>query len=683
MENLKINIIPFEHPVQELEIGFYKKEKKGYYSLWKGEYPQSFWDDFNTEMQDCDKLYTNFKDTIDCDFKATVDFTKNTRLAAHYYSRLIYDYFETLADVVNISFVKDVQVWFKDEAKSTTTYTSYKRFTIKVQFKKVTAFPELLLSYDGNTSVYNKSVAELDNFPPELINLVKFNKQVVKYELAEDAVKQHIEELYPILSNRIRDYLKIERPPFTRGNKYLPYYKNINDLYDFYLNSKEFRAIIPLAKEGFYQVPQHHIHKTSFNSNQLRFFNGTDIVPHNGMKNIGPYKASPHANVRFFFIYHKPDRKFAVKTLYNYFREGYKSPEGYLYFKPLKTYIKQPFIIDEDTSISFDNTETALSTVKLALLNLEKKPNTKYVAIYVTPVHKTETDEQKKMLYYQVKEELLKHNISSQVIYKENIGHKDFSFYLPNIAIALLAKIDGIPWRLDRDTKEELIVGVGAFTSLNHNIKYVASAFCFNNNGEFKGFDCFKANQTDLLAGTIGKQILKYVVDNGESAKRLIIHFYKKISHKELEPIMEMLNKLNLNIPVVIVTINKTTSEDNVAFDLDSKNLMPVSGTYLKIGWDQYLLFNNIRYKTIDLVTDNPFPVKLSFTSTVDHYFDDRTVIEELIDQVYQFSRMYWKSVKQQNLPVTIKYPEMAAEIFPFFEGDKLPDFGKNNLWFL
>ena len=52
---------------------------------------------------------------------------------------------------------------------------------------------------------------------------------------------------------------------------------------------------------------------------------------------------------------------------------------------------------------------------------------------------------------------------------------------------------------------------------------------CFNNNGEFKGFDCFKANETELLAGTIGKQILKYVVDNGESAKRLIIHFYKKI----------------------------------------------------------------------------------------------------------------------------------------------------------
>jgi len=58
-------------------------------------------------------------------------------------------------------------------------------------------------------------------------------------------------------------------------------------------------------------------------------------------------------------------------------------------------------------------------------------------------------------------------------------------------------------------------------------------------------------------------------------------------------------------------------------------------------------------------------------------------VVKELLDQVYQFSRMYWKSISQQNMPVTIKYPEMVAEIYPYFEHDKLPDFGKKNLWFL
>ena len=51
--------------------------------------------------------------------------------------------------------------------------------------------------------------------------------------------------------------------------------------------------------------------------------------------------------------------------------------------------------------------------------------------------------------------------------------------------------------------------------------------------------------------------------------------------------------------------------------------------------------------------------------------------------QVYQFNRIYWKSVRKQNLPVTIKYPEMVTEVFPFFKSDKVPEFGENKLWFL
>jgi len=39
--------------------------------------------------------------------------------------------------------------------------------------------------------------------------------------------------------------------------------------------------------------------------------------------------------------------------------------------------------------------------------------------------------------------------------------------------------------------------------------------------------------------------------------------------------------------------------------------------------------------------------------------------------------------VKQQNLLITIKYPEMVAEIVPHFRKEELPAFGKTNLWFL
>jgi hypothetical protein len=62
---------------------------------------------------------------------------------------------------------------------------------------------------------------------------------------------------------------------------------------------------------------------------------------------------------------------------------------------------------------------------------------------------------------------------------------------------------------------------------------------------------------------------------------------------------------------------------------------------------------------------------------------EDPELRNQPIDGVYQFNRMYWKSVSQQNIPVTIKYPEMVAVIFPHSQYDKLPDYGKENLWFL
>jgi hypothetical protein len=54
---------------------------------------------------------------------------------------------------------------------------------------------------------------------------------------------------------------------------------------------------------------------------------------------------------------------------------------------------------------------------------------------------------------------------------------------------------------------------------------------------------------------------------------------------RNLEPILKTLHTLGLNIPVIVVTINKTESKELIGFDLkDSENLMPYSGTILKVG---------------------------------------------------------------------------------------------------
>jgi hypothetical protein len=139
-------------------------------------------------------------------------------------------------------------------------------------------------------------------------------------------------------------------------------------------------------------------------------------------------------------------------------------------------------------------------------------------------------------------------------------------------------------------------------------------------------------------------------------------------------------------VPLYILNINKTDSEDLIAIDNDwHGNLMPKSGTFIRIGNNQYLLFNNSRHTNDKYFNDRegyPFPIKIGISSPTEGALDDNIVIKGLIEQVYQFSRLYWKSLKQQNTPITIKYPEMVAQIAPNFDGN-IPEDAKDKLWFL
>lgn len=316
---------------------------------------------------------------------------------------------------------------------------------------------------------------------------------------------------------------------------------------------------------------------------------------------------------------------------------------------------------------------------------MDFNPDVQYIAVYISPHSKNTTDNTKRKFYYKIKELLLKYKIPSQVMEADKVMSTDnYHFNLPNIAIATLAKLNGVPWRLNTTLKDELIIGVGAFRNTEIGVKYIGSAFSFSNNGQFNRFECFQEDQTIELAGSIIRAVKEYAALNS-NIKRLIIHFYKNMSRKELEPILKGLEYIDINIPVFIISINKTESSDIIAFDNNWEGLMPLSGTYINVGYNKFLLFNNTRYSNaIFRQSDGyPFPIKLQITCTQSELAKDNVIKRELINQVYQFSRMYWKSVRQQNLPVTIKYPELVAEMLPYFDGNEIPEFGKNTLWFL
>jgi len=112
---------------------------------------------------------------------------------------------------------------------------------------------------------------------------------------------------------------------------------------------------------------------------------------------------------------------------------------------------------------------------------------------------------------------------------------------------------------------------------------------------------------------------------------------------------------------------------------------------FIRVGGNHFLLYNNAKYDETFSINkgkkDYQFQIKIKITAIDKDFQFDNTLYAELLDQVYKFSRMYWKSIKQQNLPITIKYPKMHAEIVPHFsdaaEFAELPPFGKTDLWFL
>ena len=721
---LTFNVLTFDHPAAEYTFYFYKKDQDltqdltGFENLsglpglpllqrvHKFLVPAEVIEHFGEQ----DHYYTSFDVELEDGFaitKLTSPFyiksldkegeivrpkDKNSyfgnSIIKRYYNFRVHSYFQSNGYLLKPNFIDDTEIWMPSKRAQAPAYNYFDKYTLKIQFAHISALPELIVSFEGTSRVFKKSLAELYcDVPPEYFTWVLFNDKLYRHDELPDEARRHPETAYPIWNFDIRSALGQEADAPERSNKYLKYKNHITDFYINHLNKEGFKNIIPINCKGFIPVDEIKIGGVSMNSNKLLFgkinglnsLNGKDISPISGMRDYGPLELSPYSNIHLFFIFHQSDTHKA-KHIEKFFKGEVEKFTGLLKYTRLNYFLVPKF------SFMFNDKENPLPEIEEFIRNREFKTDVRYIAVYISPHSKNISDEGRKSIYYRIKELLLKNSITSQVLEAEKILNPKVQYHysMPNIAIAMLAKLNGIPWRLDTQIKNELIIGVGAFKHASINVQYIGSAFSFQNNGTFNRFECFRNNEIIELAGSILTAVKEYAIHN-KNLNRLVIHFYKNMKQDELQPIEDGLRNLGLDIPVFIVSINKTESRDLVAFDESYNQRMPMSGTYINIGFNKYLLFNNTRYNDNPLREWDsfPFPIKLGIVCTDKQQEKDPKIIRELLDQVYQFSRVYWKSLSQQNLPVTIKYPEMVAEMFPYFDGYEIPPFGKDNLWFL
>ncbi|RZT96003.1 argonaute-like protein [Ancylomarina subtilis] len=696
-QNLSLNLLTFDHPSEQYTFYFTDKEQVGLCRVHNSLVPIEVTEYFGEK----EFYYTSFlekkEDFLPITRKARNDESENSTfnpsIVKYYYSYLIRQYFISKGLLINNNFIKDIEIWIHDERESTPQYNAYRVFGVRVQIARITEKPELLIYYNSLSKILKSNLSELWDIEQDTYSNLLYESKFYNNDSLPEAAKYNHDKVYPVVNKALEKHFKIKNSNNPFSNKYKELYPVLNNFVFDYFDNREFKELINLSSTDFLTVPDDIISNTPSvcNSIQLGLKEKVKVfTPKENLKTYGPYKLPDNTKVKFIVIYHKDDSDYANK-LYMYMKKLYKKPDGKmmtdLYGTSLYDYIRIGFELDKKHSIAFDDLMNPHEAIHDFLDNNEiDTEKYQYVAIYLSPFNKDETDTEKKRIYYSVKETLLHHHITSQVIYRENILDKKFkSYYYANIAAAILAKVGGTPWRLDTTIKDELIVGVGAFKSEEFDVQYVGSAFSFSNNGQFTEFTCSAKSESYLLAAKIKVSIEEFIQKN-KGINRLIIHFYKEMSKDEIAPIKKALFQLGCeNIPIFIININKSFSNDYIAFDTNSEELIPYSGTSIKIGRNEYLLFNNTRYtdEEEENVESYHRPIKLRFQCTKRELLDDKEAIQEMIDQIYQFSRMYWKSVKQQCLPVTVKYPEMVAKMYPYFENEDISEFGKTNMWFL
>lgn len=518
----------------------------------------------------------------------------------------------------------------------------------------------------GSTDTYILQI------PEHIRNQIR-NKDVVRYlknNLLIKNTQSQIDFTYPVKANReIRRLLNIPLNP--RRKFYKEYYKLIDnfirDITDKFNNIK--------LHTNFTRASE--INTVSFEKNKMLFKDDNkDYSTVNGMRDYGPYQVPEDIkNIQLLFIY--PDGESANK-LYEYLSRGYR------HFPGLESYVGIPANV-YSKKICYENSLNTI--VDRITQELTENNYNNLIAVCIMPFSKSTATEEDSKKYYKIKKILLEKNIPSQFIHRNKLFEENFHFSLPNIAIAMLAKCGGIPWKLATPHYNQLTVGFNIFTQKNGSKAqtFLGSAVFFDNEGiirQVTGFSNSGINEITVSLISAISKYKNYKLEKKENIDKLVIHFYKTINNKDVQEI-ENITKENLgkDASFAIVEINDTKTTSDLCFDLEYDSLMPHSGTYIQLKPNEYLLFNNLRYweRPINPITQEELPIKLRIFDPYNNFNS-----HELISQVYEFSRMYWKSLKQKAQPVTTIYSKLIANYVSGF-GNTLPDTDvtKKRVWFI
>ncbi|MBE0650615.1 MAG: hypothetical protein IH595_07215 [Bacteroidales bacterium] len=672
-----INQLSFLSQQEEITVGVSPEPASDRYRIHYRDLPgyvKSFFPDLHESNP---YLYLQF-DPSGPEVKVRIKLSEYPEVAQKYYTAVLFRYFLEQKTVVKTNFIKALEVWVRQPKNATGLYP-LARYNLKAVVNSRVPGLNLRVAFDGFSYIQGMHLMEMGQTFPEAVEHVTqvvFERQVYHIRRLPQKALMNRSQVYPILNRRLASALKIIYPFRREMKKHSNYISMIESFKTDYLRTDMLDGQLSLSS-GWMPLDEKDIFRLETSEKNFLFANrqpASDI--HSGLLTHGPYRPLLQKQIRVFFMYHEKDAALREKAAS--YLNGNPGGAG------LSSFTKTPTLFDPKMDIVFRDMENPVTEILPAISSLTLEPDCGYLGIYLSPYDKTVTQAEKHRIYYLVKEALLQRNIAPQTIDAQRMqdAGASFRYWIPNLAMAITAKLGGVPWVLNKTGNHDLVVGFGLYSTSKYNLRIVGSSVCFSEDGIFEEFDFFPENENYRVAVSLEKAILRYLSSH-KTIDRLVIHYYKEISNKAFQPIREMINRLQPGMPVIVVRINSSLSEYNIIQDTGSREGFPYDGSYFHLGNHQYVFYINRHEIPGNLPSHLPMPVQLGFKSNNPELLNDGDYVKSLMKQVYLFSKLYWRSLRQPAIPVTVSYPRMLAGNAVWFERQTLPDGMTGLPWFL
>ncbi len=287
--------------------------------------------------------------------------------------------------------------------------------------------------------------------------------------------------------------------------------------------------------------------------------------------------------------------------------------------------------------------------------------------------------------YVHSKAVLLMAGIPVQDVRVPTMSQSEYSlqFLLQNIAVALYAKLNGIPWTVDHDLTiaDELVIGLGTCeigeSRFEARKRFIGITTVFRGDGNYLlsnlSTECNYDTYPEVLQRSTVEILKEIKKRNGWQPKdtvRVVVHSFKPLKKLELAQIMkDCVATVGDEQSVEFAFLTVTQQHPFRLFDREQKGvpqkkspnvlkavLVPHRGMIAQLGSFTRLLSTN----GPELIkrTVSPLPLPLLVHIHPESTYRD---LASLTEQVLKFTSLSWRSTLPAKLPVTIYYSELIA----------------------